>query len=61
MVKQARVLRKASRWEVVVMIESDVSIPDAQPHEDALGIDLGLEKFLTTSDRELILSLDPDF
>ncbi|MFB8789037.1 MAG: transposase [Potamolinea sp.] len=53
-VKQARVLRKASRWEVVVTIESDVSIPDAQPHGDALGIDLGLSKFLTTSDREFI-------
>ena len=26
----------------------------AQPHGDALGIDLGLEKFLTTSDREFI-------
>jgi putative transposase len=51
-VKQARILRKADRWEVVVTIESDVSIPDAQPHGDALGIDLGLEKFLTTSDRE---------
>jgi putative transposase len=53
-VKQARVLRKADRWEVVVTIESDVSIPDAQPHGDALGIDLGLEKFLTTSDKEFI-------
>ncbi|MBD2314459.1 transposase [Desertifilum sp. FACHB-1129] len=53
-VKQARVLRKADRWEVVLTIESDVSIPEAQPHGDALGIDLGLEKFLTTSDREFI-------
>jgi putative transposase len=53
-VKQARVCRKANSWEVVVTIESDVSIPDAQPHGDALGIDLGLEKFLTTSDREFI-------
>ncbi|MEW6491102.1 MAG: transposase [Cyanobacteriota bacterium] len=53
-VKQARVLRKAGRWEVVLTIESPDSIPDAQPHGDAIGIDLGLEKFLTTSDRELI-------
>jgi putative transposase len=53
-VKQARVLKKADRWEVVVTIESDVSIPDAQPHGDALGIDLGLDKFLTTSTREFI-------
>lgn len=53
-VKQARVLRKANRWEVVVTIESDISIPDAQPHGDAIGIDLGLSKFLTTSDKEFI-------
>ena len=53
-VKQARVLRKADRWEVVVTIESDMSIPDAQPQVDALGIDLGLSKFLTTSDKEFI-------
>ena len=53
-VKQARILRKADRWFVVVTIESDVSIPDAQPHGDALGIDLGLSKFLTTSDKEFI-------
>ena len=43
-VKQAQVLRKADRWEVVVTIESNVSIPDAQPHGDALGIDLGDRK-----------------
>ncbi|NEO57570.1 MAG: transposase [Okeania sp. SIO3B5] len=53
-VKQARVLRKADRWEVVLTIESEVSRPEAQPHGEAIGIDLGLEKFLTTSDREFI-------
>jgi putative transposase len=53
-VKQARVLRKADRWEVVITIESEVSIPEAQPHGDAIGIDLGLSKFLTTSDKEFI-------
>jgi putative transposase len=53
-VKQARVLRKADRWEVALTIESDMSIPDAQPHGDAIGIDLGLEKFLTTSDKQFI-------
>ena len=53
-VKQARVLRKASCWEVVLTLLADVSIPDAQPHGDAIGIDLGLEKFLTTSEQEFI-------
>lgn len=53
-VKQIRVLRKADKWEAVIAIESDASIPDAMPHGDAIGIDLGLEKFLTTSDKEFI-------
>ena len=53
-VKQARVLRKADSWEVVLTIESDVSIPEVQPYGDAIGIDLGLKKFLTTSDKEFI-------
>jgi putative transposase len=53
-VKQVRVLRKADSWEAVVTIESDISIPEAQPHGDAIGIDLGLSKFVTTSDREFV-------
>ncbi|WP_235006691.1 RNA-guided endonuclease InsQ/TnpB family protein [Calothrix rhizosoleniae] len=53
-VKQVRVVKKAIRWEAIVTIESDVSIPDSRPHGDALGVDLGLEKFLTTSEKEFI-------
>ncbi|MBD0347050.1 MAG: transposase [Coleofasciculus sp. Co-bin14] len=53
-IKQARVLRKAASWEVVLTIECNLSIPEAQPHGEALGIDLGLSKFLTTSDKEFI-------
>lgn len=53
-VKQVRVLRKADKWEAVISIESNASIPDAMPNGDAIGIDLGLEKFLTTSDKEFI-------
>ncbi|WP_287528180.1 transposase [Okeania sp. SIO2C2] len=53
-VKQARVFRKADRWFVVLTLQSEVWRPEAQPHGEAIGIDLGLEKFLTTSDREFI-------
>jgi putative transposase len=53
-IKQVRIVRKAVRWEVVISIESDIEIPTVQPHGRAVGIDLGLEKFLTTSDREFI-------
>lgn len=51
-VKQVRVLSKVrgTQWYVVVTIESSVSIPDAPVHGRAIGIDLGLERFLTASD-----------
>jgi transposase len=51
-IKQVRIVRRAASWEAVITLESDVSIPEPQPHDHAIGIDLGLEKFLTTSDRE---------
>ncbi len=51
-VKQVRVVSRCrnTKWYVVVTISSDVSVPDAPVHGRAIGIDLGLEKFLTTSD-----------
>jgi putative transposase len=51
-VKQVRVLSKVrgTQWYVVVTIESSVSIPDAPVQGRAIGIDLGLERFLTASD-----------
>ncbi|KGF72865.1 hypothetical protein DO97_03855 [Neosynechococcus sphagnicola sy1] len=51
-VKQVRVLSKVrgTQWYVVVTIESDVSVPDAPVHGRAIGIDLGLERFLTAAD-----------
>ena len=51
-VKQVRVLSKArgTQWYVIVSIQSQVSIPDISVHGRAIGIDLGLERFATTSD-----------
>lgn len=51
-VKQVRILSRVRKkqWYVVVTIESDVSVPDAPVHGRAIGIDLGLERFLTVSD-----------
>ena len=37
-------------WYVVVTIGLDVDIPDVMPHGRAIGIDIGLLNFLTTSD-----------
>jgi putative transposase len=51
-VKQVRVVSRCrnTQWYVVVTISSDVSVPDVPVHGRAIGVDLGLEKFLTTSD-----------
>lgn len=51
-VKQVRVLSKCrnTQWHVVLTLQSEVSIPDVFVHGRAIGIDLGLERFLTASD-----------
>ena len=49
-VKQASVIRKADYWYVVITIASDISIPEPLPHGRAVGVDVGLSKFLATSD-----------
>ena len=56
-VKQARIVRKASGYFVQLALECDVSVPDVMPdfvslryHGHPMGIDLGLDKFVATSD-----------
>jgi putative transposase len=55
-VKQVRVLSKArgTQWYVVITIESDVSVPKVPVHGRAIGIDLGLERFVTISDNSSV-------
>ena len=53
-VKQVRVLHKADQWYVSVNIQCDVSVPDPMPCGHAIGVDVGLEKFLATSDGTLV-------
>jgi putative transposase len=53
-VKTVRVIRKHSGWYVTLCLQCDVSIPDALPHGNALGIDVGLSYFLSTNDGEQI-------
>jgi putative transposase len=52
--KQARIVKKASGYYVMLSLQLDVNVPDTPPSGRPLGIDLGLEKFLATSDGELI-------
>jgi putative transposase len=53
-VKTVRVIRKHSGWYVTLCLQADVSIPDVMPHGRAIGIDVGLEYFLSTSEGEQV-------
>ena len=49
-VKQARIVRKASGYFVMLSLAADVDIPAVPYHGHSIGIDVGLEYFLSTSD-----------
>jgi putative transposase len=53
-VKQARIARKASGYFLILSLECDVNVPDAMPHGFPIGIDLGLDQFLATSEGKLV-------
>ena len=53
-IKQARIIKKASGYFILLSLQLDVNIPDVPFHGHAIGIDLGLDKFLATSDGELV-------
>lgn len=53
-VKQARIVRKASGYFLILSLECDVNVPDAMPHGFPIGIDLGLDQFLATSEGKLV-------
>ena len=53
-VKQVRVVKKASGWYCMLVLEADISIPDAMPIGNSIGIDIGLEKFLAVSTGKLV-------
>lgn len=53
-VKQVRIIKKADRWYASINIQCDVNIPVTMPHGHPIGVDVGLEKFLATSDGVLV-------
>lgn len=53
-VKQARIVRKASGYFVMLSLEADVNVPATMAQGHPVGIDVGLEYFLSTSDGEQI-------
>ncbi|ELS01149.1 transposase [Xenococcus sp. PCC 7305] len=53
-VKQARVVRKASGYFVMLSLQLKVDTPNPLPHGHPRGLDLGYDKFVATSDGEEI-------
>ena len=52
--KQARIVKKASGYYVVICFQSQEQIPDFTPGKISLGLDVGIESFVATSLGELI-------
>ncbi|MGK7947282.1 MAG: RNA-guided endonuclease InsQ/TnpB family protein [Xenococcaceae cyanobacterium] len=52
--KQARIVRKASGYFVMLSLQLDVNVPSPLPHGHPKGLDLGFDKFVATSDGEEI-------
>ncbi|KKI99477.1 RNA-guided endonuclease InsQ/TnpB family protein [Prochlorothrix hollandica] len=50
-VKQARVVKRASGYYVMLTFQADIVIPDPPLVGHVVGVDVGLEYFLSTSDR----------
>jgi putative transposase len=54
-IKQVQIIKKASGYYANVMIELDVNVVQPTPHGHAVGIDVGIQSMIATSDG-LILS-----
>ena len=54
MVKQVRIVKRASGFYALLSLQQDISIPEPQPHGNAIGVDVGIKSFLATSAGELI-------
>ena len=52
--KQVRIVKRTSGWYAMLILKTDVDVPNPLPHGEPLGIDLGLEKFLAASNGKLI-------
>jgi len=53
-VKQVRVVSKASGWYAQLILQCDLSVPDIIPDGNSIGIDVGLSKFLAVSNGQLV-------
>ena len=49
LVKQARIVKRASGWYVMLTLQWEVLVPQSIPHGEGIGIDVGLLSFIATS------------
>jgi putative transposase len=54
LLKQIRVVKRASGYFVMLTYQLAVNVPDNPPSGHPLGVDIGLDKYLATSDGELV-------
>ncbi|AOX03523.1 transposase [Moorena producens PAL-8-15-08-1] len=52
-IKQARVVRRATGWYVMLTLQWDVDIPQIMPHGEPLGVDVGITHFAAVSNGKL--------
>ncbi|PSP01633.1 MAG: transposase, partial [Cyanobacteria bacterium SW_12_48_29] len=53
-INQAQVVRKASGWYVMLTLQCDVDVPLPTAKGNAMGLDVGVQSLVATSDKELI-------
>jgi putative transposase len=53
-VKQVRIINKADFWYASINIQCNVNVPQTMPHGHPIGVDVGLSKFLATSDGVIV-------
>jgi putative transposase len=52
--KQARIVKRASGFYIMLSLQYNVNVPNTMPHGEPMGIDVGLNAFVATSSGELI-------
>ena len=48
-IKQARIVKRASGWYIMLILQWNVDVPQHLPQGEAIGIDVGLLSFVATS------------
>ncbi|EDX75848.1 transposase, IS605 family [Coleofasciculus chthonoplastes PCC 7420] len=58
-IKQARVVKRASGWYVMLTLQWDLDVPQPMPHGEAIGIDVGISHFAAVSNGQLFPNPKP--